>query len=121
MTITGTITTAFPESSGTSRSGKAWRRREYIVTYDTTNVNYPKSIVFSVMNERIDSLNLQQGNTYDLDIDFEAREWNGRYFLQASCWRAVARQQVQTAPAAVPAPAVAPAPVAQDGADGLPF
>lgn len=104
MEIKGTITLALPEQSGTSKnSGKAWRKREYIVEYESGQ--YPKSVVFSVMGQKIDELNIQQGAEYVLNIDFEAREWNGRYFLQASCWKATPTQQV-------PIPAV-PQPVYQ--------
>lgn len=93
MEIKGIITTALPEQSGTSKSGKAWRKREYIVEYE--HGQYPKSVVFSVMGQKIDELNIQQGAEYDLSIDFEAREWNGRYFLQASCWKATPTQPPQ--------------------------
>lgn len=91
MTITGTITAVLPETGGTSKSGKASRKREAIVEYQ--HGQYPKSIVFQMMNDNIDKLNLQQGQEYDLEIDFEAREWNGRYFLQASCWKATLKSQ----------------------------
>ena len=97
MEIKGTITNALPEQSGTSKSGKSWRKKEYIVEYE--HGQYPKSVVFSVMGQKIDELNIQQGAEYNLSIDFEAREWNNRYFLQASCWRATPAQQPQQAPA----------------------
>lgn len=91
MTITGIITAVLPETGGTSKSGKAWRKREAIVEYQRGQ--YPKSIVFQMMNDNIDKFNLQQGQEYDLEIDFESREWNGRYFLQASCWKATLKSQ----------------------------
>lgn len=96
MEIKGTIINVLPEQSGTSKSGKTWRKREYIVEYE--HGQYPKSVVFSVMGQKIDELNIQQGMDYNLSIDFEAREWNGRYFLQASCWKATPTQQPQQAP-----------------------
>lgn len=126
MTITGTITAVLPETGGTSKSGKAWRKREAIVEYQRGQ--YPKSIVFQMMNDTIDKLNLQQGREYDLEIDFEAREWNGRHFLQASCWKATPAQPVvspqppappaqQNWQAAYPQPQSAP----QSADDSLPF
>lgn len=86
MKVTGTITVVLPETGGVSKSGKQWRKQEAIVEYE--HGQYPKSIVFSTMNDHIEKLNLQQGVEYELEIDFEAREWNNRYFLQASCWKA---------------------------------
>lgn len=96
MEIKGTITNALPEQSGTSKSGKSWRKKEYIVEYE--HGQYPKSVVFSVIGQKIDELNIQQGAEYNLSIDFEAREWNGRYFLQASCWKATPTRQPSPAP-----------------------
>lgn len=94
MTITGIITVVLPETSGVSRSsGKQWRKREAVVQY--ASGQYPKTIVFQMMNAKIDELNIQQGVEYDLEIDFDAREWNGRYFLQASCWKATPKNQPQ--------------------------
>lgn len=52
------------------------------------------------MGQKIDELNIQQGAEYELELDFEARQWNDRYFLQASCWKATPTQ-----PMAQPAPA----------------
>lgn len=86
MKVTGTITVVLPETGGVSKSGKQWRKQEAIVEYEYGQ--YPKSIVFSTMNDHIEKLNLRQGVEYELEIDFEAREWNNRYFLQASCWKA---------------------------------
>lgn len=43
MKINGTITVALPEQSGTSKSGKQWRKREYVVEYE--HGQYPKSEV----------------------------------------------------------------------------
>lgn len=122
MEIKGTITNALPEQSGTSKSGKNWRKKEYIVEYE--HGQYPKSVVFSVIGQKIDELNIQQGAEYNLSIDFEAREWNGRYFLQASCWKATPTQQTPEQPAPQPV-YQPPQPQAQTAqapqADDLPF
>lgn len=97
MNVKGIITAVLPETSGVSKSGKNWRKKEAVVQYE--GGQYPKSIVFQMMGDSIDKLNIQQGEEYDLSIDFEAREWNGRYFLQASCWKATPTQQSPQAPA----------------------
>ena len=131
MKLTGKITKALPEISGMSKTGNLWRKREYVCVYDETNTAYPKGVLFSVMNDRIDTLNIQEGGVYELDIDFEAREYNGRWWMSASVWRATlqvgaAQAQVQTPPPApvVPHPNIAPDPVqpasSPNGTD-LPF
>ena len=90
MTVTGTITLALHEANGVSKAGKNWRRRDYILTYDNSKPEYPKSVLFSVMNENIDRFNLQKGKVYQLELDFSTREANGRLFMDANCWRATA-------------------------------
>lgn len=60
----GTITNALPEQSGTSKSGKAWRKRTYVLTYDNSKPEYPKAVVFDVLNDNIDKLNIQPGVEY---------------------------------------------------------
>lgn len=127
MKFTGTIEKALPEMSGTSKSGKSWRKREYVVEYE--HGQYPKSVVFSVMGQKIDELNIQQGVEYELDIDFSANEWNGRYFLQASCWKATplqaqttTQQPVQQGWQAVyPQPTAQPQAAPVQGDSQLPF
>lgn len=106
MNIRGTITHVLPVRSGTSKSGKGWKSQEYVMLYDNSNANYPKSIVFSVMGQKIDEFQLRQGGQYELEIDFYAREWQSRFFLQANCWKATRLdvQQPAPQPAAYPQP-----------------
>lgn len=124
MTITGTITAVLPETSGVSRSGRAWRKKEAVVEYE--HGQYPKTIVFQMMGDNIDKCNVQPGGEYELELDFEAREWQGRYFLQASCWKATAKGAPVGASAPAPATnpggtCAGPAPADAGGADDLPF
>lgn len=122
MKFNGTIVLALPEVSGTSQSGKSWRRRSYVCRYDATNEKYPKEVLFDVMGDRIDELNIQQGGQYELEVDFTVREWNGKRFMQASAWKAVRLDASPTPPAQVVTAAAAPAPApAPDNGDQLPF
>lgn len=99
MNFKGIITAAMPVASGTSKSGKEWRRASYVLTYDNSNEQYPKSVLFDVMGEKIEQLNIKQGAEYEVEIDFSCREYNGRTYMSASCWKATPTQQPQQAPA----------------------
>lgn len=99
MTFKGIITAAMPVASGTSKSGKEWRRASYILTYDNSNEQYPKSVLFDVMGDKIEQLNIKQGVEYEVEIDFTTREYNGRTYMSASAWKATPTQQPQQAPA----------------------
>ena len=93
MKFNVTIQTAIPIQSGTSKSGKPWSKQSFVGVYDSSNPQYPKSIVFDVLGDKIGQFNLQQGGQYEVEVDFAAREWQGKYFLSANCWKATPLQQ----------------------------
>ena len=90
MQFNVTIEKALPEQSGVGKSGKTWRKRTYVGVHDNSNPAYPKRIAFDVLGDKVDQINLVAGQQYAVDIDFDTKEWNGKYFLSASCWRATA-------------------------------
>lgn len=124
MKFQGKIRKALPELKGTSQSGKEWRKVTYVLTYDVTKPEYPKEVVFDVMNDRIDELKLQEGHAYELEIDFNVREYQGKYYQSASCWRATSMEAPQPAVQVVQQPAPTP-PIATNlplgGGDEIPF
>lgn len=100
MKFNGIIKSALPEVSGTTAAGKQWRRKDYVLVYDSSNAQYPKSILFSAMGDKIDELNIQQGGEYEVEIDFSTRDFNGKTYMSATVWKATAlNQQPQSAPA----------------------
>ena len=107
MNFKGIITAAMPVASGTSKNGKEWKRASYILQYDNSNEQYPKSVLFDVMGDKIEQLNIKQGVEYEVEIDFTTREYNGRTYMSASAWKAT--------PTAQPAPAPANDPYAARG------
>ena len=97
-TFKGFITAAMPVASGTSKNGKEWKRASYILQYDNSNAQYPKSVLFDVMGDKIEQLNIQQGQEYEIEIDFTTREYNGRTYMSASAWKATPTQQAPIQP-----------------------
>ncbi len=129
MKFTGIITAVSAIASGTSKNGKAWRKIEVCLTYDNSKPEYPKAIVFSVMNDNIEKFALQIGGEYEVEIDFAVHEYNNRNYLSASCWKAEPKNAVtqpQQAPAqqgwqaAYPQQQAQPTPPPAQG-DDLPF
>lgn len=93
MKFNVTIQNVLPVQNGTSKNGKAYSRQSYVGVYDSTNPQYPKSIVFDVLGDKIGQFNIQPGGQYEVEVDFAAREWQGKYFLSANCWKATPIQQ----------------------------
>ncbi|MBR1712063.1 MAG: DUF3127 domain-containing protein [Alloprevotella sp.] len=118
MDITGKIITALEPRSGTSaRSGQEWKSQEFVIEWMENQ--YPRHCCFRVFGaDRLAQLNLQVGQEYTVSLDIDAHEYNGRWFNDINCWRAIAPQAGAPAPApaatqAAPAP-TAPAPTASE-------
>lgn len=95
MQFKGTVTSVSPVQSGTSKAGKQWSKIDVVLVYDISKPEYPKSIVFSVMNDNINKFNFQTGQEYEVEVDFSTREYNGKTYMSASCWRATLQQAAQ--------------------------
>lgn len=128
MEITGKIILALPEMSGISKSGNAWKKREYVLE---TQETYPKKVHFDFFGERADQFPLNVGDVIKLSFDIESREFNGRWYTSIRGWKsepAAADMQPAGAfptPMAAPAAPAAPSPfpgVSEPAAtDDLPF
>ena len=68
-----------PTQTGTSQSGKAWQKREFIIEEKVGN--YPNSLVITAFGDRVEKLNtLRVGDYVTARFDTQAREYNGRAF-----------------------------------------
>lgn len=119
-TFKGVVTAVSQIQSGTSKSGKQWQRVDVVLTYDNSKPEYPKSVLFSVMNDNICKFNLQQGCEYEVAVDFKVNEYQGKHYMSASCWKATPMQQAPVPPVQQPACQQAQVPKGEMG-DDLPF
>lgn len=87
MKFTGTIIASMPMRKGMGKNGKEWRSQDYVLRYDNENPQYPKDIVFSVMGDNIEKFQITQGYGYELEVDFSAREYNGKWYMSANAWK----------------------------------
>lgn len=85
MEVTGKIIVALPEMSGTSKTGNAWKKREYVLE---TQDQFPKKVHFDFFGERADQYPLSVGDTIKLSFDIESREYNGRWYTSIRGWKA---------------------------------
>lgn len=122
MNFKGIITAVMPVVSGIGKNGKEWRRASYVLTYDNSKPEYPKSVLFDVIGDKIEQLNIKQGVEYEVEIDFTTREYNGRTYMSASAWKAIPTQPTAQPAAQQPVyqqPQAQTSPVPQS--DDLPF
>ena len=89
-----------PTQTGTSQSGKAWQKREFII--EETVGNYPNSLVITAFGDRVEKLNtLRVGDYVTARFDTQVREYNGRAFNNITLYditqpQAQAQQQQQS-------------------------
>ena len=91
MEIRGKIVECLPVKSGQSANGE-WRKQEYVLETDS---QYPKKVCFMVWGEKVEQFAIQQGETVEVSIDLESREYNGRWYTDVKAWK-VSRSQSDT-------------------------
>lgn len=85
-----------PTQTGTSQSGKAWQKREFII--EETVGNYPNSLVITAFGDRVEKLNtLRVGDYVTARFDAQAREYNGRVFNNITLYD-ITQPQAQAQP-----------------------
>ena len=83
MEIRGKIIELLPEKSGQSANG-GWRKQEYVLE---TDGQYPKKICFMAWGDKIEQLNIKKGETVEVSVDLESREYNGRWYTDVKAWK----------------------------------
>ena len=96
MEITGVVKSVMPTQTGTSQSGKAWQKREFII--EETVGNYPNSLVITAFGDRVEKLNtLRVGDYVTARFDTQVREYNGRAFNNITMYD-ITQPQAQAQP-----------------------
>lgn len=85
FSIKGKIIAVLPERKGTSQKGEYYIQ-EYVV--EEEKGQYPMRLCFEVFGrENIDRFNIKEGDTVEVFYNFNAREWNGKWFNSIRAWR----------------------------------
>ena len=88
------------ETSGTSKTGNLWKKKEWVVE---TFGNFPRKVKIQAFGERSDSMNIEPGRDYIFSVDLDSREFNGKWYTDVSVFRVQDRgSQPMGAPASDP-------------------
>ena len=107
-------------TSGTSKSGNDWTKATAIV--EKVEGNYTDTYPLLVFGDKIQEAQALVGATVDVKFNVQAREYNGRWYIDLGLRFITASVTERPAPKQVSAPA--PAPTKDDDDDpngGLPF
>lgn len=119
MEISGKIIRISPLQTGQGRNGE-WKKQEFVIQTDGP---YPKSVCFTVWNNKIDLGLHTENQAVKVSFDPESREFNGRWYTDLIAWRIVkadesqVRQDEQNEPSFSDQPDVMP----DNSTDDLPF
>lgn len=77
LLVEGIVTKVLPLQSGTSKSGNAWKKLEFVVT---TQEQYSKNVCLSVMNDKVDQFSplLKENAQVQVSFDAESRSFTDR-------------------------------------------
>ena len=101
-------------TSGTSQSGKDWKKATVII--EQADGNYTETYAIQAFDDRIDVVSNFVGQAVDIKFTIKAREYNGRWYNDLRF------QYVSPVEQTTSAPAPTPAPEPEDNPDGdLPF
>ena len=120
MEIQVKIVNVLPVQTFTSsKTGNSYSKYTFV---GETAGQYPKKIAFTVMgDDKFNQMGIVVDGTYTVSFDVESREWNGKWFTEASAWKAVridGAQCQQQAPLAKTSQAQAPASPVQENTSG---
>lgn len=99
MDLEGRVIENLGETSGTSKAGNPWKKKEWVIE---TFGNFPKKVKVQCFGDRADSINMETGKDYVLSIDIESREYNGRWYTDVSVFRVAEYMGPQGIPAPQP-------------------
>lgn len=107
-------------TSGTSKSGNAWTRATAVI--EKVEGNYTDTYPMVLFGDKIQEAEPLVGKAVDVKFNIQAREFNGRWYIDLGL-RFIAIHETER-PATPPVPAPAPAPLKDDDDDpngDLPF
>ena len=86
MKLKGKLVKMMDAESGTSKAGKEWVKRNFIINNGS---DYNPEVCCQVFGkEKVDALNdFQVGQELEVSINLSSREFNGKYYHNIDAWK----------------------------------
>jgi len=94
---TGKIIEILPTETGTSKTGKDWKKLTFAID---TNETYNNIIAFELFgDEKVDNFLKYNsvGKTVDVEFNISSNKWKDKYFTSASAWKITKANDTETA------------------------
>lgn len=99
MEFEGTVYKIMPVTKGTSARGE-WQRQD--VVFEMNEGSFTRKICVTFFNKPEDVALLQEGAAYNVSVNIESREYNGRWYTDIRAWRLQPKQESAGAGAPMP-------------------
>ncbi|MCP3931115.1 MAG: DUF3127 domain-containing protein [Bacteroidetes bacterium] len=86
----GKILLELPSKEGTTKEGKKWVKKEYVM--ETTEQHPSKIRFFIFESEGKESLKLSAGDEVKVSFNIDCREYNGNWFNDIKAWKIEVKQ-----------------------------
>ena len=83
MELEGKVILDLGLTSGTSKAGNAWKKREIVIE---TFSNFPRKVKLTLFGDRADTVKAEVGMSYSFSIDIDSREYMGRWYTDVSAF-----------------------------------
>jgi hypothetical protein len=87
MEIKGKVKNVLPVESGAGKNGKEWKRQDFIVEF--MDGEYSKILALTARTDNtLKAVNdLKSGMDVTVQFNIESREYNGKYYTNATAWK----------------------------------
>ena len=89
MEFEGTVYKIMPVTKGTSARGE-WQRQD--VVFEMNEGSFTRKICVTFFNKPEDVARLKEGAAYNVSVNIESREYNGRWYTDIRAWRLQPKQ-----------------------------
>jgi len=100
MEFEGVVYKIMPVTRGTSARGE-WQRQDVVFDYNDGG-QFSRKICVTFFNKPEDVARLQEGAAYNVSVNIESREYNGRWYTDIRAWRLQPKQESAGAGAPMP-------------------
>lgn len=87
LQLSGTIhSIGKPEQGISAKTGNPWRKQIFVLKYKDGTMD--KLVELTCMGDRVDTVaSLRAGQAVTCSFNLESREYNGKYYTNATCWK----------------------------------
>lgn len=85
MDFIGKVILDLPLEEGVSKANNPWRKKCWVLE---TFGNYPKKVKVDAFNAGVDNVKMEIGKVYNVSVDAESREFNGRWYTDLRVYAA---------------------------------